>query len=139
MNTRSVLLVEDNPDEESLTQRGLLKAGWEKHVIVVPDGAAALETLQDMEPLPDLVLLDLKLPKFDGAEVLRQIRSGERTRHLCVVIFTSSSEPSDIARCYSLGCNSYVIKPVTYENYVGTVGRVADYWLGLNTPPTLPR
>ena len=129
------MLVEDNPDDESLTRRGLRKAGWDGNVIVAPDGAAALETLGKIERMPDLVLLDLKLPKFDGTEVLRTIRHDDRTRRLCVVVFTSSSEPRDIARCYDHGCNSYVIKPVAYENYISTVELIAGYWLSLNTVP----
>ena len=133
------MLVEDNPDEESLTQRGLRKAGWEERTVVSRDGAAALEMLKDMEQLPDLVLLDLKLPKLDGAEVLRQIRSEKHTRCLCVVVFTSSSEPRDIARCCSLGCNSYVIKPVAYESYISTVEHLVAYWLNLNTTAVLSR
>lgn len=135
MSQRTVLLVEDNPDDESLTQRGLRKAGHGARIHVVRDGAAALEALAAMERLPDLVLLDLKLPKFDGTEVLRQVRSAARTRRLCVVVFTSSSEPRDIARCYDLGCNSYVIKPVAYENYISTVQHISTYWLTLNACP----
>lgn len=138
MNTRSIMLVEDNPDEESLTQRGLSKASREESVAIARNGVEAIALLEEMVPLPCLILLDLKLPKLDGTEVLRQIRGKEHTRHLCVVIFTSSSEPSDIARCYSLGCNSYVIKPVTYEDYISSVERIAGYWLDINTPPTLP-
>lgn len=125
------MLVEDNPDEESLTLRGLQRAGRED-VVIARDGAAALDLLRHVEPLPALVLLDLKLPKLDGTEVLRQIRGSERTRNLCVVIFTSSSEPRDIARCYSLACNSYLIKPVVYEKYITTVAQIVDYWLNLN-------
>jgi two-component system response regulator len=92
-----------------------------------------------MGHLPDLVLLDLKLPKIDGSEVLRQLRNDPRTNRLCVVVFTSSSEPADIARCYALGCNSYVIKPVTYEDYIEAVRNIAAYWLALNASPARPR
>lgn len=129
---RRILLVEDNPDDESLTQRALRRGDWGAEVIVARDGAAALEALEAMTELPDLVLLDLKLPKLDGAEVLRQIREMERTRCLCVVVFTSSGEPRDIALCQRLGCNSYVIKPVAYENYISTVQQIGTYWLTLN-------
>ena len=141
MNACNVLLVEDNTDDESLTQRGLRKAGIDSGVVVARDGAAALETVAGMDPLPALVLLDLKLPKVDGSEVLRHLRGAGRTRQLCVVVFTSSSEPRDIERCYGLGCNSYVIKPVAYEEYIGTVRQICDYWLALNVPPSpgLPR
>lgn len=137
MNDRRILIVEDNPDDESLTQRGLRKAEAEIHV--ARDGALALEALAAMDRLPDLVLLDLKLPKIDGSEVLRQLRSDARTSRLCVVVFTSSSEPGDIARCYALGCNSYVIKPVTYEDYIEAVRGVAAFWLGLNVSPARSR
>lgn len=137
MSTHNVLLVEDNPDDESLTLRGLRKAGFVQGVVVARDGAQALDVLAAMDILPALVLLDLKLPKIDGTEVLRRIREAAPTRQLCVVMFTSSSEPRDIDRCYGLGCNSYVIKPVTYENYISTVERICGYWLGLNAPPLL--
>ena len=132
-----IFIVEDNPDDESLTQRGLRKSAVE--VVVAKDGALALEMLAASEHLPDLVLLDLKLPKIDGSEVLRQLRSNVRTSKLCVVVFTSSSEPADIARCYALGCNSYVIKPVTYEDYIDAVRSIAAYWLALNVSPARPR
>jgi two-component system response regulator len=108
-------------------------------VTVARDGALALEMLEAMENLPDLVLLDLKLPKIDGSEVLRQLRNDARTSKLCVVVFTSSSEPADIARCYGLGCNSYVIKPVTYEDYIEAVHGISAYWLTLNVSPARPR
>jgi two-component system response regulator len=137
MNDPRILIVEDNPDDESLTQRGLRKSSAE--IEVARDGALALEALMAMNRLPDLVLLDLKLPKIDGSEVLRQLRSEARTSKLCVVVFTSSSEPADIARCYALGCNSYVIKPVTYEDYIEAVRNIAGYWLMLNASPARPR
>ncbi len=137
MNDSRILIVEDNPDDESLTQRGLRKTPAE--ITVASDGALALEMLAAAEHLPDLVLLDLKLPKIDGSEVLRQLRNNVRTSKLCVVVFTSSSEPADIARCYALGCNSYVIKPVTYEDYIEAVRSIAAYWLTLNVSPARPR
>ena len=137
MNDLRILIVEDNPDDESLTQRGLRNSSAE--IEVARDGALALEALAAMERLPDLVLLDLKLPKIDGSEVLRQLRGDARTSRLCVVVFTSSSEPADIARCYALGCNSYVIKPVTYEDYIEAVRNIAGYWLMLNASPARPR
>ncbi|MDP1672883.1 MAG: response regulator [Burkholderiales bacterium] len=135
MNACNVLLVEDNTDDELLTQRGLRKSGFDFGVVVARDGAAALETITCMATLPQLVLLDLKLPKIDGSEVLRRLRETERTLRLCVVVFTSSGEPRDIERCYGLGCNSYVIKPVAYEDYIATVQRICDYWLMLNVSP----
>lgn len=138
MKTQHILLVEDNPDDESLTRRGLRRGNWEAGVTVARDGAAALEMLRGMATageLPGLVLLDLKLPKLDGTEVLRQIREDDRTSHLCVVVFTSSGEPRDVALCYRLGCNSYVIKPVAYESYIETVQQIGAYWLTLNEAP----
>lgn len=137
MTDSRILIVEDNPDDESLTQRGLRNVAAE--VAVARDGALALEALAEMHQLPDLVLLDLKLPKIDGSEVLRQLRGDARTSRLCVVVFTSSSEPADIARCYALGCNSYVIKPVTYEDYIEAVRKIAGYWLTLNVSPARRR
>lgn len=135
MILRRILLVEDNSDDESLTRRGLRHGDWGAEIIGACDGAAALEMLGNMADLPDLVLLDLKLPKLDGAEVLRQIRGNNRTRRLCVVMFTSSGEPGDITLCHDLGCNSYVIKPVAYESYIDTVQKIGEYWLTLNEHP----
>jgi len=132
---RRILLVEDSPDDESLTQRGLSRGNWDAKLTVARDSTEALLTLHEMEKLPDLVLLDLKLPKLDGIEVLRQIRHNDRTRHLCVVVFTSSGEPRDISLCHILGCNSYVIKPVAHENYISAVLQIGRYWLGLNAAP----
>ncbi len=138
MRTQRILLVEDNPDDESLTRRGLRRGNWDDGVTVARDGAAALEVLHGMATaaeLPALVLLDLKLPKLDGTEVLRQIREDDRMSHLCVVVFTSSGEPRDIALSYRLGCNSYVIKPVAYESYIDTVQQIGAFWLTLNETP----
>ena len=132
MIRRYILLVEDNPDDESLTRRALSRGNWDTKITVARDGTAALASLQTMKKLPDLVLLDLKLPKLDGTEVLRQIRDNDRTRRLCVVVFTSSGEPRDVSLCHRLGCNSYVIKPVAYENYINTVLQIRSYWLTLN-------
>lgn len=134
MNSSRVLLIEDTQDDESLTLRGLRSASEAIEVSVVRDGAAGLELLRSGVPLPSLVLLDLKLPKVDGAEVLRQIREDPGLQKLCVVVFTSSSEPRDVARCYAMGCNSYVIKPVAYESYIDAVRQIGRYWLRLNVP-----
>lgn len=135
MNTPRILLVEDNPDDEALTLRGLRTGGWDTGTTVARDGKAALEKLDGMADLPALVLLDLKLPGLDGTEVLQRIRDNKRTRPLCVVVFTSSNEPGDVARCHALGCNGYVVKPVAYESYIETVRQIGHYWLALNRTP----
>ena len=147
VGNKIILLVEDNPDDQDLTLRALAKTHVANEVVVAEDGVEALDYLfgtnryadRDTRRQPAMVLLDLKLPKIDGSEVLRQLRSDARTSRLCVVVFTSSSEPADIARCYALGCNSYVIKPVTYENYIEAVRNIAGYWLMLNASPARPR
>lgn len=129
MTPRCILLVEDNPDDEALTRRGLQQAGWSGDIRAARDGAAALDALEQMQPPPALVLLDLKLPKLDGIDVLRRIRENDRTRGLCVVMFTSSSEARDIARCHALGCNGYVVKPMAYDQYLDAVLRISRDWL----------
>ena len=129
MTPRCILLVEDNPDDEVLTRRGLQQAGWDGDTRVARDGAAALDALEQMQLLPVLVLLDLKLPKLDGIDVLRHIRETDRTRHLRVVMFTSSGEARDIARCQTLGCNGYVVKPVAYDQYLDAVRQISRDWL----------
>ncbi len=134
---RYVLLVEDNPDDEALTLRSLKKSGVLNEVAVERDGAAAIDFLlgSPERPLPAVVLLDLKLPKLDGLEVLRRLRADERTRHLPVVILTSSREEQDVLQGYELGCNSYVRKPVEFEQFVRAVGSMGLYWMLLNEPP----
>lgn len=143
MEKYSVLLVEDNPDDEALTLRALKKSGIVNDVAVVRDGAEALEYLlgqgaQAGQPLPTVVLLDLKLPKVDGMEVLRRLRGEERTKVLPVVILTSSREEQDIAQGYRLGCNSYVRKPVEFGAFASAVSQLGLYWLLLNQPPRTP-
>lgn len=144
MRNRSILLVEDNPDDEALTLRALKKNNISNEVQVVRDGAEALDYLfatgayagRDASFMPTVVLLDLKLPKVDGLEVLRRIRADERTRLLSVVILTSSKEQQDIVNGYSLGANSYVRKPVDFAEFVEAVRQLGLYWLLLNeTPP----
>lgn len=132
MTGHRILLVEDNPDDESLTRRGLRRHDCDLEIVRAHDGASALEAMDNMAELPDLVLLDLKLPKLGGIEALRRIRDNERTKLVCVVVFTSSSEPRDITSCYDLRCNSYVVKPVAYEDYIRTVQQIGDYWLKIN-------
>jgi len=128
-----ILLVEDNPDDEALTRRALAKNNIQNEVRVARDGAEALELLQAVTP--ELVLLDLKLPKVDGLEVLRRIRADERTRLLPVVILTSSKEERDLVAGYGLGANSYIRKPVDFAQFVEAVRQLGLYWLVLNQSP----
>jgi two-component system response regulator len=139
----TILLVEDNPDDEDLTIRALSRNNILNAVEVARDGADALERLFGAAdgpppPLPALVLLDLKLPKVGGLEVLRQVRSHERTRLLPVVILTSSKEEQDLISGYRLGANSYVRKPVDFAKFVDAVRQLGLYWLVINEPPPSP-
>jgi len=143
MTEKCILLVEDNPDDEALTLRALRKHNILNEVVVAHDGAEALDYLfatgawsgRDARQLPQVVLLDLKLPKIDGLEVLRRVRADERTRLLPVVILTSSNEEQDRIKGYGLGCNSYVRKPVNFDEFVDAVKQLGLYWLVLNEPP----
>jgi two-component system, response regulator len=143
MNGKVILLVEDNPDDEALTLRALKKNNILNDVIVAHDGVEALEYLfgtgryegRDPSILPQIVLLDLKLPKVDGLEVLRSIRADERTRLLPVVVLTSSKEEQDLLQSYSLGANSYVRKPVDFNQFTEAVRQLGLYWLVLNENP----
>ena len=143
METKMILLVEDNPDDEALTLRALKKNNIGNHVEVMRDGAEALDFLfcsgshanRDPQDKPQVILLDLKLPKVDGLEVLRQIRADERTRLLPVVILTSSREEQDMINGYSLGANSYIRKPVDFVEFVDAVRQLGLYWLVLNEAP----
>jgi len=132
-----VLLVEDNPDDVELTLRALKRARLVNPVRVARDGAEALELLlgDGARLKPRVVLLDLKLPRVNGLEVLERIRGAEATRKLPVVVLTSSREEPDIRRAYELGANSFVVKPVEFEKFVAAVGEVGLYWLALNQPP----
>lgn len=132
-----ILLVEDNPDDETLTRRALAKNNIQNEVRVARDGAEALQLLETITP--ELVLLDLKLPKVDGLEVLRRIRADERTRLLPVVILTSSKEERDLISGYGLGANSYIRKPVDFAQFVEAVRQLGLYWLVLNQSPPSPR
>ena len=143
MENKMILLVEDNPDDEALTLRALKKSNIMNKVVVARDGAEALDflfctgTYADRDPnnKPQVILLDLKLPKVDGLEVLRHIRADERTRLLPVVILTSSKEEQDMIKGYSLGANSYVRKPVDFNQFVESVRQLGLYWLILNEAP----
>ena len=135
---RTILLVEDNPMDEELTIRAFQKCNSVNQIVVVRDGAEALDYLLAADAaraLPQLILLDLNLPKIDGLEVLRRIRADARTRLLSVVILTSSGEESDIVRGYDLGANGYVRKPVDFVQFAETVRQLGLYWLIINEPP----
>jgi two-component system, response regulator len=143
MENSMILVVEDNPDDEALTLRALKKNNIGNQVFVVRDGAEALDFLfctgayaeRDPHDMPQIILLDLKLPKVDGLEVLRRIRADERTRLLAVVILTSSKEEQDLLEGYKKGANSYIRKPVDFNQFVEAVRQLSLYWLVLNEPP----
>jgi two-component system response regulator len=146
MDNKVILLVEDNPDDEALTLRALKKNNILNEVVVARDGVEALDYLfcrgtyagRNRQDLPQLVLLDLKLPKVDGLEVLREMRSSADTRRLPVVILTSSSEERDIVAGYDLGANSYICKPVDFTQFTEAVRQLGIYWLVLNVSPLSP-
>ena len=143
MKGKIILLVEDSPDDVLLTLRALKKNNILNEVVVVNDGAQALDYLfgtgayadRDMKVVPQLVLLDLKLPKIEGLEVLRRLRDDERTRLLPVVVLTSSDEELDIVASYKLGANSYIRKPVDFAQFTEAVQQLGLYWLVLNQGP----
>jgi len=143
MKDKIILLVEDNPDDELLTMRALRKNNVLNKVVVARDGVEALDYLfgtgrysdRDTAVMPQLILLDLKLPKIDGLEVLKRLRADERTRLLPVVILTSSREEQDMLDGYGFGANSYVRKPVNFEQFVQAVEQLKLYWLILNEAP----
>jgi CheY-like chemotaxis protein len=137
MPDKVILLVEDNPDDEALMLRAFQRSKLANRIEVARDGAEALETLLGPEarPLPTLVILDLKLPKVDGLEVLRRLRAAERTRALPVVVLTSSREEQDLVESYRLGANSYVRKPVDFVQFAEAIQTLGLYWLVVNEPP----
>jgi two-component system, response regulator len=147
MNDGVILLVEDNPSDVELTQRALARSHVANKLVVAEDGQQALDYLfatgefstRDPTELPALVLLDLKLAKVDGHEVLRRIRAAESTRRLPVVVLTSSNEEQDVAKSYDLGVNSYIRKPVDFSRFVVAVEQMGLYWLVINEPPPQPR
>ncbi len=147
MKDKIILLIEDNPDDEALTLRALEKNNIKNDVVVVHDGAEALDYLfatgsyagRDLTIMPQLTLLDLKLPKVDGLEVLRRLRADELTRLLPVVILTSSNEEQDRVNGYGLGANSYVRKPIDFGQFIDAVRQLGLYWLILNEPAPVPK
>ena len=146
MSDKVILLIEDNTDDEALTKRSLTKNNILNEVVVAHDGVEALDYLfgtggyegRDVTILPQVVLLDLKLPKVDGLEVLKRIRADERTQTLPVVILTSSKEERDLVTGYKLGANSYICKPVDFTQFNEAVKALGLYWLVLNEPPPAP-
>ncbi len=143
INEVEILLVEDNLNDVELTLRALKKRNLANKVHVVKDGAEALEFIfgtgtyaeRDINHIPKVILLDLKLPKVDGLEVLRRVKSDERTKVIPVVILTSSKEESDLVESYKLGANSYITKPVDFDKFAQTVSEMGLYWLLVNQPP----
>ncbi len=137
-----ILLVEDNPSDEKLTLRAFRKSNLANEIVVVRDGAEALDYLfgtgshagRDVTNLPQVVLLDLSLPRIDGLEVLRRLRADERTRLLPVVILTSSKEEADVVRGYTLGANAYVRKPVDFDEFAQAASTLGLFWLLMNEP-----
>ena len=148
MNDKTILLVEDNSDDEILTLRAFKKNKIANKVIVVHDGVEALDYLlgtgayaeRDASAMPAIILLDLKLPKLDGLDVLRRLRAHERTRMLPIVVLTSSKEEQDIVDSYNLGANSFIRKPVDFEKFAEAIRQLGLYWLVLNElPPSPPK
>lgn len=135
MNNATILLVEDNPDDEQLIMRAFRNSGFGDDVSVARNGREALDYLMNTETPPQLMLLDLKLPKLGGLEVLQALRLENRTRLIPVVVFTSSIEHTDVLTSYDLGANSYIRKPVDYNDLINIVKKIIDYWMQTNIPP----
>jgi len=143
MRDAPILLVEDNPDDEALTLRAFKRSGVANDIEVVRDGQEALDYLfgndaVEASPIPGIILLDLKLPKVDGLEVLKRVRAEDRTKLIPVVILTSSREESDLIDTYGHGANSYVRKPVDFNQFADSVRQLGLYWLVVNEPPPIP-
>jgi CheY-like chemotaxis protein len=142
-NEIEILLVEDNPDDLDMTLRALHKANLANKIHVARDGVEALEFIfcegahagRNIEHAPKVILLDLKLPKVDGTEVLRRVKTDPRTKPIPVVVLTSSKEQKDVVETYNLGVNSYIVKPVNFERFAAAVAELGMYWLLLNQPP----
>lgn len=143
MEEVEILLVEDNPTDAELTMRALKRKNMANQVVWVKDGAEALDFIfatglysdRNPEDLPKLILLDLRMPKVDGLEVLQKIKAEEKTRQIPVVVLTSSNEDRDIVESYKLGVNSYVSKPVEFDEFIDAVSTLGFYWMLINNPP----
>ncbi len=145
MDTREIeiILVEDNPDDAELTIRALKKNNFANNIVHLKDGAEAIDFIfgegayhgNPMSNMPRAILLDLKMPKVNGIEVLTRLKAEEHTKSIPVVVLTSSNEDPDVAICYELGVNSYIVKPVGFENFLKAVSELGLYWLLLNRPP----
>jgi two-component system response regulator len=143
---KTILLVEDNPDDELLALRALRKNGIQEGITVVRDGAEALDFLfargsyadRTTDQLPSVVLLDLNLPKLNGLEVLKQLRAHEETKYLPVVILTTSTEERDMVQGYHFGANSFICKPIDYDQFIQAIEQLGRYWLLLNETPAKP-
>ncbi len=143
---KALLLVEDNPDDQELTLLALEQGGITNEVIVAHDGVEALDYLfgtgiyaqRDTSIMPALILLDIQLPRINGLEVLQRLRSDDRTKLLPVVILTTSNEQQDLINSYTLGCNSYIRKPVDYDRFLIAMQQLGMYWLLINEPPPVP-
>ncbi|SKC62655.1 response regulator [Ohtaekwangia koreensis] len=136
-NIVEILLVEDNPDDAELTIRALKKHNLANNLLHLQDGEEALDFIFSSEPnsLPKIILLDIKMPKVDGIEVLRKIKSDENRKIIPIVVLTSSKEERDIIETYKLGVNAYIVKPVEFEKFVSAVSEIGFFWLILNQPP----
>lgn len=147
INERCILLVEDNPDDEALTIRALKRSGIVNEIVVARDGVEALDYLfgtgayagRDISNQPAVILLDLKLPRLNGLEVLQRLRADDRTSLLPVVVLTTSNEDRDLLNSYSSGCNSYIRKPVDFNQFLEAVKRMGMYWLLLNEAPPVKK
>jgi len=144
-NVVEILLIEDSPEDLELGLRALRKANLTNHIEVCRDGAEALDFIfcegayagRKIEDVPKVILLDLKLPKVDGLDVLKRIKGDPRTNSIPIVVLTSSQEQSDVVKSYQLGVNSYIVKPVNFEGFAAAVQQLGMYWLLLNQPPKL--
>jgi len=142
-NQTEILLVEDSQDDVDMTLRALRKANMANHIQTARDGVEALDFIfcegmhagRKIENIPKLILLDLKLPKIDGIEVLKRVKGDPRTKMIPIVVLTSSKEQKDVIEAYGLGVNSYIVKPVDFEHFAAAVKNLGMYWLLLNQPP----